>query len=290
MAMDLRRLLSGHTGQAVGGRAHSAPPYFRTKKLAILGCTSNVVFAPWRDPSWTLASHCSARQACQREPDWYFDMHRPACFEQLKNWNTGYQRWLQQLQSPIFMQEDADSAPHSPWAQIPAAVRYPIERITAEFASSATGQLYATNHAAYMIALAMTEGVTHIGLYGCQYASNSEYGVQRDSLSYWMGRFEQYGGKLVVPPKWNTLLSQPKGLYGYASHDEHGKLVDEYKLRSTPPAKPGAIAVPVDPQTGACEVPLMASPTGEPPNLERAQELFGGEVLHDMATATAAVV
>lgn len=275
--MDLRQLL-GASGQAVGGRPHRTPPYFRTKKVAILGCTSNIRFAPWTDPSWTLVSHCSARQFCQREPDWYFDLHRPECFERNKSWNTSYYKWLLTLQTPIFMQEEDKG----PWAKIPMAVRYPIERIKAEFASSATGQLYATNHAAYMIALAMTEGVTHIGLYGCQYANNTEYGVQRDSLTYWMGRFEQYGGRLVVPPKWNTLLSVPSKLYGYGSHTSEGKLTKEYSAGVHAAAKPTgkpAGEFPVGPNS-ECAVPLMAHPEGEAPALDRLQQLLQSEVAH----------
>lgn len=272
--IELRHLIAQQL--AVGGQPYRKPPYFRTKKLAIIGNTANVVYAPWRDPTWTLVSHCSARNACRREPDWYFDMHGPANFTKGKRWNEQYYDWLKRLQTPIFMQEDVVP----PWNTITAAVRYPIERITAEFRTTVTGDLYATNHAAYMIALAMTEGLTHIGLYGCQYASNTEYGVQRDSLSYWMGRFEQYGGRLVVPPKWNTLLSQPKELYGYASHDAEGKLTEEYRLRLTEtlaPAPPGVTPTAgfvVDGKTGACERPLMQLPDGETPALDRAQRLY----------------
>lgn len=284
--MDLRQLI-GNALSPVGGRPHRTPPYFGTKKVAILGCTSNIEFAPWYDPTWTLVAHCSARQFCKREPDWYFDMHRPECFKVVrKSWNPQYFEWLRTLQTPIFMQEDAKD----PWTKIPMAVRYPIERVTAEY------RPYFTNHTAYMIALAMTEGVTHIGLFGCQYANDSEYAVQRDSLTYWMGRFEQAGGTLVIPPKWNTLLSYPRGLYGYASHDEQGKLTDEYRLKPAAirdksrlakvAAQPtGHVAdaegFTVDPQTGACAVPLMVPPpyAPEPPALDRLKE-FTGELVH----------
>lgn len=268
--MDLRQFL-GANGNAVGGRPYRKPPYFRTKKIGILGCTANIEFAPWTDPSWTLLSHCSARQFCRREPDWYFDLHRPECFQTNKSWNTRYYAWLRGLQTPIFMQEDVTA----PWDRIPMAVRYPIERITAEY------RPYFTNHAAYMVALAMTEGATHIGLWGCQYANDSEYSVQRDSLTYWLGRFEQAGGTVVLPPKWNTLLAVPKGLYGYASHDDQGKLTDEYRPKKSAKAPPAGTPVPeypVDPQTLACAQPLMPDPDAEGPATERAGRLYGALV------------
>lgn len=201
-----------------GGTAYRRPPFFKTKKLGILGRTGNIKYAPWHDPSWTLASHCSAREFCEREPDWYFDMHRPECFRtEGKTWNDGYWTWLQRLQVPIFMQEE--------WPEIPMAVRYPIERILQEF------RAYFTNHAAYMVALAMTEGVRTIGLFGCQYGADTEYSTQRGSLEYWLGRFEQWGGEIVLPVKYNTLLGYPSTLYGYESHDAKGKLTGDYTPR-----------------------------------------------------------
>jgi hypothetical protein len=243
----------------LGGAAHSRAPYFRTKKLAIIGATASKVHTPWADPSWTLAAHPCARPDCKREPDWYFDMHRPECFTiEHKGWNPQYYTWLKRLQTPIFMQKA--------WPQIPAAVKYPIERIEAEFRSSVTGRFVATNHAAYLIALALTEGITHIGLFGCQYSADTEHGVQRESLVYWMGRFEQAGGTLVVPQP-NNLLRKPIGLYGYESHDAHGKLTEEY--RAAVPVKVSdqtgpiaAVAItenPADPRP-----PLQTPPNGEP--------------------------
>jgi hypothetical protein len=202
-------------GRPKGGKPHRLPPFFKTKKLGLLGCTENVKDAPFHDPSWTLASHTAARQFCRREPDWYFDLHRPECFRrEHKAWNSTYHTWLKELQTPIFMQEN--------WPDIPASVRYPIEQMTQEH------RAYFTNHCAYMIALAMSEGVTHIGLWGCQYGVESERHVQRGSLEYWLGRFEQAGGQVILPVRKNSLLCFPSGLYGYDSHDEKGHLTGDY--------------------------------------------------------------
>jgi hypothetical protein len=247
-----------------GGTAFRRPPYFRTKKLAIVGATLSKVHTPWTDPTWTIAAHPCARPDCLREPDWYFDLHRPECFRrERKGWNPQYHTWLKRLQTPIFMQKE--------WPEIPMAVRYPLERIEAEFRSSVTGRLVATNHAAYLIALALTEGVTHIGLFGCQYSADTEHGVQRESLVYWMGRFEQAGGTLVVPQP-NNLLRAPIGLYGYESHDAHGKLTPEYQAH--PPMKvsdqTGPVrAVTITDDNAADRPPLQTPPDGIPIAWER---------------------
>ena len=203
---------------AIAGRRslpeRQRPPYFTTKKVAIVGCTLSNRFAPWADPSWTILSHASARNYCQREPDWWFDLHPPACFKARKHWAKNYYAWLQHQTTPIFMQDA--------YPAIPGAVKYPKERILSEF------RPYFTNHVAWMIALAMTEGVTHIGIYGCQYKAESEYGVQRESCVYWLGRFEGAGGTVLLPPVENNLLTTPKELYGYESHDAEGRLIASY--------------------------------------------------------------
>lgn len=206
----------------MGGTRFRRPPYFRTPKLGILGCTQNIHDAPWHDPSWTLMTHTSARQFCKREPEWYFDLHPPSCFTQeFKSWNPKYFSWLKRLQTPIFMQEDAVK----PWNDIPMAVRFPIERVLQEF------RAYLANHPAYMIALALLEGtVEKIGLWGCQYGVDTEYSTQRGSLEYWLGRAEQAGIDIVLPVRHNTVLGFPKELYGYESHDAQGKLTGDYKL------------------------------------------------------------
>jgi hypothetical protein len=238
------------TYRSQGGTALRRPPFFRTKKIALLGSTASLSFAPWHDPSWTLIAHPCCRPQCQREPDWYFDMHRPECFRtDRKQWNPNYYAWLKALQTPIFMQEN--------WPEIPMAVRYPFEHVEAEYKSSVTGALYATNHCAYMFPLALMEGVTHIGLYGCQYAGH-ERKTQRGSLLYWMGRFEGAGGTLVVPQTHNDLLTEP--LYGYASHDDQGKLLPVYRPQLV-------VDTPTRPQTvllEPSEVPLAPLPPGEP--------------------------
>ena len=106
----------------------------------------------------------------------------------------------------------------------------------------------------------MMEGVEQIGLFGCQYAGG-ERGTQRESLIYWIARFEQYGGRVVVPRKFNSLMTQP--LYGYASHDEHGKLIPAYRPpmlleKESPDGRSEAVAL-VQP----ADVALMPLPEGE---------------------------
>jgi hypothetical protein len=237
----------------VGGpAARRRSPFFKTKKIALLGSTGSLAFAPWHDPSWTLVAHPCCRKDCKREPDWYFDLHIRKQFQHTKKrWHVDYYEWLTHLQTPVFMQEY--------FKDIPMAVRYPQERIFGEFRN------YFTNHCAYMIALAMTEGVTHIGLFGCQYAGGGEREKQRESLLYWLGRFEQAGGTVAIPPAQNSLFTMP--LYGYASHDEEtGKLVPAYappKTLTITNTKNEVVELqPVDDDPSK-RIPLMPPPNGD---------------------------
>lgn len=245
------------TALRTGGRRFGAPPFFATKKLAIVGATAAIQDTPWHDPSWTIASHPCARPSCGREPDWYFDLHPPVCFQtQKKGWNPTYYTWLQRLQTPIFMQQA--------WPQIPMAVAYPLHRVTAEYRG------FFSNHVAYLIALAMMEGVQKIGIFGCEYQKNSEYQHQRDSLIYWLGRAEQSGIELVLPTRDSGLL-HPMTLYGYESHDAHGKLTGDYVPVKTL-TKPGERVTRVLYDLG--EVPHRAPPTGEAIAWDRAKQFF----------------
>lgn len=197
------------------------PPFFadrhgRPMKVAFVGMTPSHVWAPWHDPSWMLAVHPCCHTIVQREPEWWFDLHPESCFRKEKRWHRNYLKWLQNLRTPIFMQQD--------WPDIPMAVRWPKERLLSEY------RPYFTNHVAWMVAQAKSEGVREIGVYGCEYNSDHERGLQRGSLEYWLGRFEESGGKVHLPPG-STLLNRPAPLYGYESHDKvTGHLVKEYSL------------------------------------------------------------
>lgn len=231
------------------------PPFFDTKKLAIVGMTPTHVFTPWHDPTWTIAAHPCTYTIVEREPDWWFDLHPSACFTKAKGWRAGYYNWLKHLRTPIFMQHD--------WPEIPMATRFPRERIMAEY------RAYFSNHAAWMVALALTEGVTHVGIYGCEYSSDPERGIQRGSLEYWLGVFEGRGGHVILPPG-SRLLNKPAELYGYESHDlKTGKLIDSYRYCQKAQAPthgepPQTLLYPVDPKTGEHRQPLMKIPDIEP--------------------------
>ena len=233
-----------HAPEPKPGRALSSTRVIR--KVAIFGChAASLVDAPWDDPSWEFHGHSSSRRWFKREMDFYYDLHPPACWSRGGRKTALYPKWLKSNPVPIYMQK------HYP--EVPASIEYPKRRILAEFGSP---RPYFTNHAAWIIALALSEGVTHIGLWGINYGIKSEYQIQRASCEYWLGRAHERGVHIVLPEQC-TLLSEPAGLYGYDSHDEvTAKRTPEYMGKTwalgedivpIEPGKPSpALAIPSD--------------------------------------------
>lgn len=198
-------------GKGWGAPAIRRPPLAgpgRARKIAILGGGEKTLrHAPWNDPTWELWAHASCRNSCARLPDVLFDLHPPALWRDpvKKHWDVTYLNWLKQNTVPVYMQE------HYP--DVPASVKYPFGAVMTQF------RPYFTNTVSWMVALALTEGVTHLALYGCHYENEGEYGVQRGCAEYWCGVAEGRGVQVLIPPECN-LLNFPSRLYGYESHPD----------------------------------------------------------------------
>lgn len=174
----------------------------RLRKIALIGSADTIQFAPWYDTSWEIWAHATTNAFCKRV-DRYFDLHP-------WDWITtkpipGYVDWLKGLRTPIYMQRVLKD--------VSASLRYPRERVLAEYPR------YFTSHVAWMIALALSEGVTHLGFYGIHYALDEEHKKQRAGCEFWMGIAVGKGVQIVNPPG-SPLLREPGWLYGYESHTD----------------------------------------------------------------------
>ena len=242
----------------------------RLRKIALLGGATTLKYAPFHDLSWELWAHMSCRKHCAREPDLFFDLHPEALWRDPKKkfWDQQYEKWLRQNHVPIMMQEQ--------YKDIPCSIRYPFESMITEFPRG-----YMTNTVAYMVALALMEGVTHLALYGCHYDSATEYGPQRGCAEYWCGVAEGRGVQVMIPPKCD-LLNRPSLLYGYESHPD-GKRDPSYKfslgpksateahleekaIREAASSAQTAFAASLTPSSAPDATPLRD--IGLPPNLE----------------------
>jgi hypothetical protein len=226
----------------------SPPPQYeppglgRLRKIAIIGTAGTIHAAPWFDPSWEIWAHSSASPLCPRV-DRFFDVHPKDVWNTKKGWHKDYQKFLRECPVPVYMQA------HYP--EVPQSIRYPKERVLAEF------RRYFSSQTAWMIALALTEGVTHLGFFGIHYASKDEHAEQRAGCEYWMGVAEGRGVQLVIPGGC-PLLHEPSKLYGYENYKD-GK-------RIKPPEKaefdPSKLTI-IDMQSTATRPPLMELPDKE---------------------------
>lgn len=239
--------------KGVGGALRGAPTPVqydppglgRLRKIALIGTAGTVRYAPWHDPSWEIWAHASAMPLCERA-DRFFDLHPKHIWTQKKKWHVNYQEWLRRLNVPIYMQQH--------YKDVPASVRYPKEMVMAEYPWR-----YFTSQVAWMIALALSEGVTHLGFFGIHYAANTERVKQRSGCEFWMGLAAGKGVQLVIPQNC-PLLKEPKWLYGYESH-EKGRWKEDEK----PPRDRTMV---IDDGTNTLP-PLMALRDGEEPATSR---------------------
>jgi hypothetical protein len=239
---------------AMPHRATPRGPIGQTRKIAILGGASTIRFAPFDDMSWELWSHASCRDRCRRAPDLLFDLHPKDLWANPKKkaWDPGYLKWLKRNHIPIYMQER--------YAEVPASIRYPFETMITEFPRG-----YMTNQSAYMIALALMSGVTHLAVYGCHYQAKSEYWSQRGSMEYWLGVAEGRGVQVLIPPQCD-LLNNPPLLYGYESHPDgkrHGSY-DTHSRELTPGVKPTDAAAQDPTKTGPVDLLPLDDPKCPP--------------------------
>jgi len=139
------------------------------------------------------------RYLIDRPPEKMGSWDRPA-YAQL---NRHHLDWLraQPAGKPIYMQ--------APFCDglIPAAVPYPLERMVEQFGR------YFTSSIGYMLALAIADGYTWIGLYGIDLASDIEYQQQRANAEYLIGWARGLGRTVVLAT--GSAICQAGHLYGY---------------------------------------------------------------------------
>lgn len=175
----------------------------KTLKAAIVGTApSSRDLAPFTDESWEI---WGVSNVYGQIPKWdrWFELHN---LESRKNEQEypGHYDWLKKQTTPVYMQQRHE--------EIPASVEYPKQEILDEFGG------YFTNSVSYMIALAIHEGATEIGIYGVDMAINdvgghSEYAHQRPSCEYFIGLAVGRGIKVDIPRE-SDLLKVGR-LYAY---------------------------------------------------------------------------
>lgn len=152
------------------------------RKVAIVGFTSSRDEAPWDDPSWEKWI-CNNLWKFVPEGKWdrLYDLHRNAEIAK----DTEHLGYLARCPKPLYV--------HEPQPEWPTAVRFPREELMAVLGG------YFTNSISWMIAHALSEGVTHLSIFGVDLAQGTEYASQRPSAEYFLGIAVGMGVQVYVP-------------------------------------------------------------------------------------------
>lgn len=219
----------------------------RLRKIAIIGSAETVEYAPWHDPTWEIWSHAITFGRCKRV-DRVFEMHPAHVWRdhEKPQWPT-YLKWLQRCPYPVYMLEKH--------GDIPTSVRYPRERIFGE-CRSMIGRLHFGSQADFMIALALSEGVTHLGFFGVQYTATIREGDRNEQLlsfKFWIGVAAGKGVSIVLP-EGHTTFKTPAEVYGLESHSTPEKYAARLQAERAVPGKDGD-AQPLVPAKGPMKPP-----------------------------------
>lgn len=186
------------------------------KKIAIVGTAEpHWRSAPYGDETWEIWT-CGGIFATVPRTTRHFEIHDKA--ETCKGWADSpeqeqtarnvYWDWINQRGPAAVLKKRLPDTPN--------ATEYPLAAVLQAFPDG-----YFTNTISYMIALALLEGATDIGLWGIDMAltgdpskpASNEYSLQRPSVEFYLGIAAGKGVNVHLPPE--TTLLKCRKLYGF---------------------------------------------------------------------------
>lgn len=184
------------------------------KKVAIVGFAASYREAPYDDPSVQIWGMNELWKYLPRWDRW-FELHPREVFAKEGDRDqAAHVMWLQQqgADKPIYMLQRFED--------IPGSVSYPIEAMTRQFFPDQP-RPYFTSSIAMMLALAISEAPTWIGLYGIDLASDTEYAQQRAAAEYFIGLARGMGIDVVIAK--GSALLKADAVYGYDQQPHQAK-------------------------------------------------------------------
>ncbi len=200
------------------------------RKVALIGFAESYADAPFHDASVEVWGLNELHRYLPRWNRW-FELHRRENFEiRGDRQQEQHVAWLRQQvpvgqfgHRPVYMREIFED--------IPAAVRYPLEAMTAKFFGRTGEGAYFTSTIGFMLAMAIAEGRDDqfrpidedsafgwIGLYGIDLASNVEYADQRPNAEYFIGLARGLGITIEIAKR--SALLKSDHVYGFENRDE----------------------------------------------------------------------
>lgn len=186
-------------------------------KAAYLNAAGNAgtPYGAW-DQVWTLNGLVGVLRA-----DRYFMLDDFGIQEERAEWDPYVRGMLQTAkgsEAPIYTARTVDG--------YPALIEYPLQTVVDKLGLK---RLYFTNSVPYMVALALAEGATKIGIFGCDYTYNGGKNTEkgRACLEYWCGFAEARGVEIYLPDSTTLMEGGVLQSYGYWTEDiflENGQI------------------------------------------------------------------
>lgn len=171
------------------------------KRIAIVGTAPTWADTPWNDPTLEIWLLNDMHVLNPPRADRWFDLHpfgEMFFHDRSRKLNradvpagayvrpAGHLEWLRAQTIPVYVQNAADLGS-------PSARTFPKAEIEAKF-----GRNFMSSPA-WMIGLALLEGVTELHIYGIHLATEWEYLKQKPNMTFLLGLAAGLGVKVVLP-------------------------------------------------------------------------------------------
>lgn len=171
-------------------------------KIGILGSApSSINLAPFNDPTWWLygcSEGCASAVGTKEIAGW-FEIH---------DWP--FSRWEKSYQDFLLRQKIVYTARALP--ELPNCAVYPKDEMIEKY-----GKYFWTCSPAYMLAWAIDQKPTDIGIWGIDMAATDEWAYQRPACHYFVTIAQSLGINITVPAESDLL--KPSSMYGYNLSD-----------------------------------------------------------------------
>lgn len=201
------------------------------RRIAIIGTAPTWRQTPWDDPTLELWCLNDFHVLNPPRADRWFDLHPlDKMFFRARDQQlfahqipegafvrpTGHLEWLRQQTIPVYVQDAAALGS-------PSAVTFPKAEV-----ERAIGPYFASSPA-WMIGLALLEGVTELHIYGIHLATEWEYVKQKPNMLFLLGLAAGRGVKIVIP-KGSPLLAESHQ-YAYDTDPDVSKVTIQRRMQ-----------------------------------------------------------
>jgi hypothetical protein len=177
----------------------------KAKKVCIVGAGPTWRVTPWGDPTYEFwGINAFHRMKDPENYDRWFQIHLPGSGEGHID-DKDHKVFLEKRKWPIYMVRK--------FPEYPGSLAFPFWEVVDRCCPQ--HRPYFTNTIDFLVCMAIMEGFEEIALFGVDFISDidDEYYKMRQSLEYYLGRADEAGIRLNIPP--DSALLKTDRVYGF---------------------------------------------------------------------------